>query len=349
MKFPFDCYLVGGAVRDELLGRPVVDRDWVVIGATVKEMRKLRFQQVGRDFPVFLHPKTKEEYALARTERKSGQGHTGFEVYADPSVTLEDDLVRRDLTINAIAKGLDGALVDPHDGCRDLEKRLLRHVSQAFVEDPLRVFRVARFAAQLEGFVVADQTVAIMTKMCERGDLRSLSAERVWHELHKALNTKHPHRFLQVLESCGGLNDWLPELSGVAIQFDGKDDEFKNFIDLLGPIDAWATITQRLKVPRVFRQRLEDWLNWAELVGSWQTAPPDRLSVAFVALKVTHGLERFQELLAVVPEIENRLELQDLASGFGGVALGETDLTGKAFGDALAQKRIDWLKQNLAD
>ncbi|MDG2276996.1 MAG: multifunctional CCA tRNA nucleotidyl transferase/2'3'-cyclic phosphodiesterase/2'nucleotidase/phosphatase [Pseudomonadales bacterium] len=345
MKLPFDCYLVGGAVRDELLGRPVVDRDWVVVGASVKAMRELGFQQVGRDFPVFLHPKTKEEFALARTERQSGQGHTGFAVYADPSVTLEDDLVRRDLTINAMAISAQGILVDPYDGAGDVELKTLRHVSQAFAEDPLRIFRVARFAAELKGFTVAQQTAAMMTMMCERGDLKSLSAERVWNELRKALNSACPRRFFEVLEACGGLNDWFPEVIVTPLQFDEHGNEYKNFVAFLGSVKRWESVCQRLKVPNAFRQRLGDWQRWREVVRAWQDTSPDRLSAAFVNLKVTHGPQRLNDLLAVIPEIENRTQLQELAAQFGKLTLGETHLTGKEFGEALDAKRILWLEQ----
>jgi tRNA nucleotidyltransferase (CCA-adding enzyme) len=181
------CYLVGGAVRDELLGRPSPDRDWVVVGATEQQLLALDFVRVGKDFPVFLHPQTKEEHALARTERKRGQGHRGFVVDARPDVTLEQDLGRRDLTINAIAKTSEGHLIDPYKGQQDLHDRVLRHVSEAFIEDPLRVFRVARFAAQLPGFTVAAETQALMRNMTAAGELETLSAERVWQEFAKAL------------------------------------------------------------------------------------------------------------------------------------------------------------------
>ena len=175
-------YVVGGAVRDELLGLPVADRDWVVVGATVEDMIRLGYRPVGKDFPVFLHPRTQEEYALARTERKSGRGYKGFTVHAAPEVTLEEDLRRRDLSINAMARDEHGALIDPFGGARDLKAGVLRHVSEAFAEDPLRILRVARFAARY-GYRVADETSALMRRMVEAGEVEELVAERVWQEL----------------------------------------------------------------------------------------------------------------------------------------------------------------------
>ncbi len=207
-------YLVGGAVRDQLLQLPVYDRDWVVVGASPQAMLELGFQMVGKDFPVFLHPKTKQEYALARTERKTGVGYTGFACHYTPDVSLEEDLLRRDLTINAIAQDQAGQLIDPYGGQRDLAAKVLRHVSAAFVEDPLRVLRVARFAAKLHhlGFTVAEQTMQLMADIAQSGELQHLTAERVWQEWHKSLSTHHPEVFLQVLRDCGALAIVLPEI-----------------------------------------------------------------------------------------------------------------------------------------
>lgn len=207
-------YLVGGAVRDALLNRKVVERDYVVVGATPEKMLSQGFTQVGKDFPVFLHPKTQEEYALARTERKSGKGYTGFVCDASSSVTLEEDLLRRDLTVNAIAQDNYGKLIDPYGGKKDLENRVLRHVSEAFSEDPLRVFRVARFATRYAylGFTIATETMALMQSMAESGELSTLSAERVWQETKRSLLEKTPHVFFTVLNQAHGLNDWFTEL-----------------------------------------------------------------------------------------------------------------------------------------
>ena len=207
-------YLVGGAVRDALLNRKVVERDYVVVGATPEEMISQGFTQVGKDFPVFLHPKTQEEYALARTERKSGKGYTGFVCDASSSVTLEEDLLRRDLTVNAIAQDNFGKLIDPYGGQKDLDNRLLRHVSEAFSEDPLRVFRVARFATRYAylGFTIANETMALMQSMADSGELSTLSAERVWQETKRSLLEKTPHVFFSVLNEAHGLSDWFTEL-----------------------------------------------------------------------------------------------------------------------------------------
>lgn len=210
-------YLVGGAVRDRLLGLPQGDRDHLVVGATVEQMLALGFTQVGRDFPVFLHPKTQQEYALARTERKQGRGYTGFVCHAAPDVTLEQDLLRRDLTINAIAEDDQGQLHDPYGGIDDLQKRLLRHVSPAFAEDPLRILRVARFAARFhaQGFTIAPETLALMSEMTAAGELAHLTPERVWKELEKVLLGPTPQIFIEVLRQCGALKALFPEIDAL--------------------------------------------------------------------------------------------------------------------------------------
>lgn len=210
-------YLVGGAVRDQLLNYPVKERDWVVVGATVEEMLKLGYQQVGKDFPVFLHPQTKDEHALARTERKSAPGYKGFEVHASPEVTLEEDLLRRDLTINAIAQDESGSLVDPFNGKQDIERKILRHVSPAFSEDPVRILRVARFAARYAhlGFSVAEETLQLMQDMVTAGEVDALVPERVWQEFYKALCERHPEVFLETLRACGALKIIFPEIDAL--------------------------------------------------------------------------------------------------------------------------------------
>jgi tRNA nucleotidyltransferase (CCA-adding enzyme) len=195
-------YVVGGAVRDELLGLPVQDRDYVVVGANPEEMVRQGFRPVGKDFPVFLHPTTHEEYALARTERKSGRGYKGFTIHAAPDVTLEDDLRRRDLTINAMAKTMEGEIIDPFHGREDLKAGVLRHVSEAFAEDPVRILRVARFAARF-GFRVADETMALMRQMVRSGEADYLVPERVWQEFARGLGEPHPEKLFEVLEACG--------------------------------------------------------------------------------------------------------------------------------------------------
>lgn len=209
-------YMVGGAVRDQLLGRPVNDHDWVVVGATPEQMTALGYLPVGRDFPVFLHPQTREEYALARTERKSGRGYRGFVVQASPDVTLEQDLARRDLTINSIAISADpasaGAIIDPYGGVQDLQRRVLRHVSEAFHEDPVRILRVARFAARFTDFSVAPETMQLMREMVAHGEADHLVPERVWQELARGLMEDKPSRMFEVLRECGALRVLLPEV-----------------------------------------------------------------------------------------------------------------------------------------
>lgn len=208
-------YLVGGAVRDALLNIPVKDRDWVVVGATPEQLLEQGYQQVGADFPVFLHPDTHEEHALARTERKSGKGYQGFDCRFSPDISLEEDLLRRDLTINAMAQNDAGDIVDPYNGQQDLENRILRHVSPAFSEDPLRVLRVARFAARFaeQGFSIAAETMSLMEQMVKDGELDHLVAERVWQETQRALGEKNPQVYFQVLRDCGALSVWFKEIN----------------------------------------------------------------------------------------------------------------------------------------
>jgi tRNA nucleotidyltransferase (CCA-adding enzyme) len=207
-------YLVGGAVRDEKLGLPITERDWCVVGTTPDTLRARGYKPVGKDFPVFLHPETGEEYALARTERKTGAGYHGFQFHADPEVTIEEDLRRRDLTINAIAVGEDGHVVDPHGGVDDIEKRVLRHVSDAFAEDPVRILRVAKFAARFAelGFSIADETLEIMSKMVASGEVDALVPDRVWNETESALGADNPQVFFEVLRLSGALTRLYPEI-----------------------------------------------------------------------------------------------------------------------------------------
>ena len=226
---------VGGAVRDGLLGRADSDIDWVVTGSTPEAMRAAGYLPVGRDFPVFLHPVTKHEYALARTERKSAPGYHGFVFHTDPGVTLEDDLRRRDLTINAMAQDDDGTLIDPYGGRRDLDARVLRHVSPAFAEDPVRILRVARFAARFTDFTVAPETLALMRAMVVAGEVDALVAERVWQEVSRGLMEARPSRLIEVLDACGALSRLLPELGAV-----DAGDEFNSLLraERLGSVCA---------------------------------------------------------------------------------------------------------------
>ena len=262
-------YIVGGAVRDELLGRPSADRDYVVVGATPQAMQAAGYRPVGKDFPVFLHPKTHEEYALARTERKSGHGYHGFTFHAAPDVTLEEDLARRDLTINAMAKGADGELIDPYCGQRDLQAKILRHVGPAFAEDPVRILRIARFAARFSDFSVAPETLLLMRGMVASGEVDHLVAERVWQELAKGLMEDKPSRLFEVLRDCGALARLLPEvdaLFGVAQRAD-YHPEIDTGIHTMMVIDQSAG--RRFALPVRFAALTHD-------LGKAQT-PPDIL------------------------------------------------------------------------
>lgn len=262
-------YLVGGAVRDQLLNKQVYERDYVVVGARPEELIAKGFRQVGKDFPVFLHPHTGEEYALARTERKSGPGYTGFTVFAGPEVTLEDDLVRRDLTVNAIAQDEHGQLIDPYNGRADIEQRILRHISPAFTEDPLRVLRVARFAARFaqDGFSIAPETIALMQQMCQNNELQYLSAERVWRETEKALTTASPQVYWQVLQQVHAMQPWFSELEhALDLQY---FSQFSRVPESERSLYAWAlscynlstiqlkSLQQRLRVPNKYKDVTE--------------------------------------------------------------------------------------------
>ena len=248
-------YLVGGAVRDELLGLPIAERDWVVVGATPEHMLALGYQPVGKDFPVFLHPTTHEEYALARTERKTGKGYKGFVFHADPSVSLIDDLKRRDLTINAIAKDDDGTLIDPYHGQADLKHKILRHVSAAFAEDPVRLLRLARFAAKLPDFSIDPTTHEFITAMVTNGEVNALISERVWQELERALNEKDPNRFFAVLNSCGALAVLFPSLQNKLSNINVKNFSSEQRLALLLhdlTIDEINALCTHYKIPNDF-------------------------------------------------------------------------------------------------
>ncbi len=297
-------YVVGGAVRDELLGLPLKDRDYVVVGATPEEMERQGYKPVGKDFPVFLHPTTHEEYALARTERKSGRGYKGFTVHAAPDVSLEDDLRRRDLTINAIAKAADGTLVDPFHGRKDLEEGVLRHVSDAFVEDPVRILRVARFAARF-GFGVHEKTMQLMRDMVASGEADSLVPERVWQEFSKGLAEKHPEKMFEVLEACGLRKKLLPEITAFPKKFSGSLPI--RFALLTWPLrEAEVEIVcERLRAPNEVRElALLACRNRERLRGA-RDASPAALLELLKAADAFRRPERFAELLEVARLIEN--------------------------------------------
>jgi tRNA nucleotidyltransferase (CCA-adding enzyme) len=311
-------YVVGGAVRDELLGLPVADRDWVVVGATPEDMARLGYRPVGKDFPVFLHPETHEEYALARTERKSGRGYKGFTVYAAPDVTLEADLARRDLTINAMAKDERGRLIDPYGGAQDLREGVLRHVSPAFEEDPVRILRVARFVARF-GFRVADETQDLMRRMVELGEADHLVAERVWQEFSRGLMEAHPARMLEELDACGLTTRLLAELSHDRAALERAAAANAplpvRFAVLTWGLDAvpLAALCARLKAPNEEHELAEAACRARPRLASRE---PAELLEALKRADALRRPERFAQLLAAARLAEPTLELGRVEAAF---------------------------------
>jgi len=291
-------YVVGGAVRDELLGHPVREKDYVVVGATPEEMVALGFRPVGKDFPVFLHPSTHAEYALARTERKSGRGYKGFSVFAAPQVTLEEDLRRRDLTINAMAKDDDGTLIDPFGGKKDLEAGVLRHVSDAFAEDPVRILRVARFAARF-GFRVADETMQLMKNIVASGEAEYLVPERVWQEFSQGLGEAHPERMFQVLEACGLRERLLPELETQPANLSGSLAVRFALLACALAEDEVNTLCRRLRAPNEVRELALLVCRNRERLRAASTATPADLLELLKRTDAFRRPERFAELLEV--------------------------------------------------
>lgn len=303
-------YLVGGAVRDKLLGLPIKERDWVVVGATVDEMQKLGYQQVGKEFPVFLHPKTGEEYALARMERKVNLGYKGFTFDTSPDVSLEEDLQRRDLTINAMAEASEGELIDPYHGKQDLDKKLLRHVSQAFAEDPVRILRVGRFYARYAylGFHVDAETMHLMQDMVQAGEVNALVAERVWKELERALGEKNPEKFFEVLADCKALPILFPHLdihgSGIkalnaATQI--TKDAVVRFAALLHSLpDAKkniAALCHRYRVPNAYKELASLTAAHYEEALNAKNLSAESLLRLFSALDIFRRVDRFNYFL----------------------------------------------------
>ncbi len=357
-------YEVGGAVRDRLLGQAVKDRDWVVVGATPEQMLEAGYRQVGADFPVFLHPETHEEYALARTERKSGHGYHGFEVHSAPDVTLEDDLKRRDLTINAMARSVEGHIIDPFGGQRDLADRVLRHVSPAFAEDPLRILRTARFAARFApmGFRVARETMALMRSMVAEGEVDHLVPERVWQEARRALHEHQPRVFFEVLGACGALSVVMPELaspptileeglSSLATAATISDVTEVRYAALVSGLDT-ATVqsfSERLRVPNSCR----DLALSASALPRW----PQPLTAVWVGQFLEKAdawrrPDRFEQLLLVMEACglprtaaDRVREARARAAGVDPQALMAEGYRGKALGEAIAAHRQQAIEQ----
>ncbi|MDF0729821.1 CCA tRNA nucleotidyltransferase [Pseudomonas entomophila] len=362
-------YKVGGAVRDRLLGRPVSDIDWLVVGATVEQMQAQGFRPVGADFPVFIHPKSGEEYALARTERKSGRGYGGFTFHASPEVTLEEDLIRRDLTINAMAEDDQGNLCDPYGGKADLERRILRHVSPAFAEDPLRVLRVARFAARYAplGFRVAEETLALMRQISASGELQALTAERSWKEIERALMEAQPEVFIQVLRDCHALKELMPELDALlhdashpplaALEHAARYRQplHVRWACLLLGLDLKAikAINQRFKAPRECQEL-------ALLVGEFQghcrlaqALQPTELLELLQKFDVYRRPQRFEDFIAACamdagkglalhayPQVDYLRGAAAAARSVDVKPLVESGLGGQALGEAIKGERL---------
>lgn len=366
-------YKVGGAVRDRLLGRPVSDIDWLVVGATVEQMQALGYRPVGADFPVFIHPRTGEEYALARTERKSGRGYGGFTFHASPEVTLEEDLIRRDLTINAMAEDEQGNLYDPYHGKNDLDLRLLRHVSPAFAEDPLRVLRVARFAARYAplGFHVADETLELMRQISASGELQALTAERSWKEIERALMEDQPQVFIQVLRECGALKVLMPEVNALL------DQQQSHTLQVLEqaaraqqPLNVrWAcllhelvdlnhakALNQRFKAPRECQELALLVVECQALCHGALQLSATRLLELLQKFDVYRRPQRFEDFIAacqaqalsrgeqVYPQADYLRGAAAVAKAVDVKALVEKGLTGQALGEALKQARLTALE-----
>ncbi len=369
-------YLVGGAVRDRLLGRAVKDCDWVVVGTTPEAMLAAGYQPVGRDFPVFLHPQTKEEHALARTERKSGRGYHGFVFDTSPEVTLEEDLQRRDLTINAIAQDQDGTLIDPWGGQRDLQARVLRHVSEAFAEDPLRVLRVARFAARYAplGFSVAEETLELMRQLAESGELGALTPERSWKEISRALMETRPDVFIAVLAACGALDELMPELAtAFATDEEGLRRRLRDAAQQQQPLAIrWAallgvlidddqqrpwlgaiqTLGERFKVPRECQELavlMGEYLPAARQATQLDAAALAALLQRFDVQRRPQRLQQFLTACRLQPGFAeaNAVRLACAAEAVRGVqagALVQQGFKGAELGKALEAARLEALK-----
>ncbi len=378
-----ETYLVGGAVRDKLLGLPIKERDWVVVGASVDDMLAKGFKQVGKDFPVFLHPQTAEEYALARTERKSGHGYKGFQVHADPAVTLEEDLKRRDLTINAIAESKTGDLIDPFNGQDDLKQGLLRHVSPAFAEDPVRILRIARFAARFEnrGFHVAPGTNSLLRKMVEAGEIDYLVPERVWAELEKALQTGSPHTFFKVLHGCGALEKLFPEIDTtypadsdthgnqeenpalVALAQTARTftDSRVRFAALLLSLAAGGTnptrqqlaasVCSRFKAPNEYRDLVKLAIQYAQLAHSHAPEDIANLLDSSGAYRNPDRWQRLLDVLYATAHIDKQQRnlltaLYTSTEGISAADISTHGMTGPEIGQAIRNKRLELIRNH---
>lgn len=351
-------YLVGGAVRDKLLGLTPHEHDWVVVGASMAEMQSMGYEQVGKDFPVFLHPNTKDEYALARTERKSGKGYTGFAVSFDKTVSLAQDLERRDLTINAIAEAADGQLIDPFNGQKDIKKRLLRHVSDAFTEDPLRVLRIARFWARFAhlGFTIAPETYELLQCMVTSGELEHLTPERVWLEWQKSLSTEAPDKFLQLLLDLGAVKQvfdtlqvnlaTLATLKMVASSCSSAELRFASVFIPQPEHFALDAFCRRLAVPNRFKTLAQLAINHSDRLTQSQSLSAEQLFGLLISIDYWRRPERLDQILqlrqALQPNLEQHADISHAAALTREVSakqLLQQGLTGPEIGQALATAR----------
>lgn len=370
-------YLVGGAVRDKLLGYPFFDKDWVVVGATANEMLDLNYQQVGQDFPVFIHPTTGEEYALARTERKSGKGYTGFQYQADPSVTLEEDLLRRDLTINAMAMDEHDNIYDPYNGQLDLAAKTLRHVSPAFAEDPLRVLRVARFAARYRhlGFTIAEETIALMATLSAGDELEHLTAERVWKEFERALTEPSPWVFLESLVQCNAITKVLPELTDslatespleqsnnndqsllaafeqICQKTDSAVIRFACLLSLADKLDIDA-LCDRLRTPNAYKDlALQLGQHHRDLSQFDQLSAEDKLNIILKLdlIRRPQRLPLLLESLSVLHTKSNTSQLENILEQIALIQpkqLMAEGFKGPALGEAINQRRLEICRES---
>ncbi|MGR0278005.1 tRNA nucleotidyltransferase [Marinomonas dokdonensis] len=353
----YQTYLVGGAVRDELLGLQVIDRDWVVTGATPEQLEQQGYQQVGKQFPVFLHPQSKEEYALARKEKKQGVGYTGFICDFSPDISLEEDLERRDLTINAIAQSENGELIDPFNGQQDLNDRILRHVSQAFTEDPLRVLRAARFAARFHdfGFTVAPDTLKLMRTISQSGELKTLSAERVWKETEKALCTSHSGQYFSVLEEAGALESIFSELvwceqsyTTLLSQGDLTPQQRWAITCHRTPVLELQALQQSLRVPNQFKLLAEQVSQFMHQCSTQMTAQQwESWIMSVSAVKKPQPYERLIQVLSALTQTEPQdwLALRQQAASVSPANLIKQGFSGAELGQALKEARVQALSK----
>ncbi len=353
-------YLVGGAVRDLLLHYPHKEKDWVVVGSTPEEMIAHGFKPVGKDFPVFLHPQTRDEYALARTERKSGRGYTQFNFHASPDVTLEEDLKRRDLTINAIAQDDEGNIIDPYDGRADLKNKILRHVSPAFIEDPVRILRVARLMARFYhlGFTIAPETLVLMREMVGNGEVDALVAERVWQEWQRALQEKDPLQFLLVLNNCEALAVLLPELVSVAshrsVEHRRRGNPEIIFAELLLPLSEQdiKNICLRYKIPSDYKELALLAKKQQKILTEIKNSSAEQLLALFDATDAWRREERFQQLLSIFINTDQQEHLLRLLEKLKHISVEkflQQGLQGEALGNALQQERLTLLMEELRE